>query len=78
MAILVKYPLDKDESFIIPPNMFEVNKPFLLLKIPYCEQNEIASKRLMKKFHQFTGEKYDMAVKWLMKKVRSLFPFKRS
>ena len=69
-------PLDKDESFIIPPNMFEVKKPFLLLEIPYCEQNEIASKRFIKKFHQFTGEKYDIAVKWLTKKVKSLFPLK--
>ena len=67
-------PLDEDESFIIPPNMFEVKKPFLLLEIPYCEQNEIASKQFIKKFHQFTGEKYDIAVKWLTKKVKSLFP----
>ena len=34
-------PLDKDESFIIPPKMFEVKKPILLLEIPYCEQKEI-------------------------------------
>ena len=69
-------PLDKNESFIIPPNMFTVNKPFLLLEIPYCEQNELASKRFIKKFHQFTGDKYDIAVKWLTKKVKSLFPLK--
>ena len=56
--------------------MFEVKKPFLLLEIPYCEQNEIASKRFIKKFHQFTGEKYYIAVKWLTKKVESLFPLK--
>ena len=56
--------------------MFEVKKPFLLLEIPYCEQNEIASKRFIKKFHQFTGEKYDMPVKWLTKEVKSLFPLK--
>ena len=69
-------PLDKDESFIISPNMFEVKKPFLLLEIPYCEQNEITSKRFIKKFYQFTGEKYDMAVKCLTKKVKSLFLLK--
>ena len=44
-------PLDKDESFIIPPNMFTVKKQFLLLEISYCEQNEIASKQFIKKFH---------------------------
>ena len=69
-------PLDKDESLIIPPNMFAVKKPFLLLEIPYCEQNEIASKRFIKKFHQFTGDKYDIAIKWLTKKVKSPFTLK--
>ena len=56
--------------------MFLAKKPFLLLKIPYREQNEIASKRFLKKFHQFTGDKYDIAVKWLMKKVKSPFTLK--
>ena len=74
-------PLDKDKSFIIPPNMFEVKNPFLLLEIPYWEQNEIASKQFIKKLHQFTCDitvkwKYDITVKWLTKKVKSLFPLK--
>ena len=53
--------------------MFKVKKPFLLLEIPYFEQNKIASKRFIKKFHQFTLEKYDVAVKWLTKEVKSLY-----
>ena len=53
--------------------MFEVKKPFLLLEIPYCEQNKIASKRFIKKFHQFTGGKYDMAVKWLKESKITFF-----
>ena len=56
--------------------MFAVKRPFLLLKIPYCEQNEIASKRFINKFHQFTVDKYDIAVKWLTKKVISIFPLR--
>ena len=57
--------------------MFEVRKLFLLLEIPYCEKNEIASKRFIKKFTQkFTGEKYDIAVKCLTTEVKSLFPLK--
>ena len=47
-----------------------------MLEIRYCEHNEIASKQFTKKFHQFTGEKYDIAVKWLTKKVKSLFTLK--
>ena len=57
--------------------MFEVKKPFLLLEIPYCEQNEIASRRFIKKFHQFTGEKHDMAAKWL-EESKTTFSIKRS
>ena len=49
-------PLDKAESFTFPPTMFAVKKPFLLLEIPYCKQNGIASKRFIKKFYQFTSE----------------------
>ena len=45
-----------------------------LLEIPYCEQNEIASKRFIKRFHEFTDEKHDMGVKWLTKKLKSHFP----
>ena len=69
-------PLDKDESLIITPNMFALKKPFLLLEISYDEQNEIASKRFINNFNQFTGDKYDISVEWLKKKVRSPFPLK--
>ena len=54
--------------------MFQVKKPFLLLEILYCEQNKIASKRFIKKFHQLTEEKY--IVNWLTKKLKSFFPLK--
>ena len=56
--------------------MFAVKKPFLMLEIRYCEHNEMASKQFTKKFHQFTGEKYDIAVKSLTKKVKSRFTLK--
>ena len=51
--------------------MFEVKKPFLLFEILYCKQIKIASTRFIKKFYQFIVEKYDIAVKWLIKKVKS-------
>ena len=35
---------DKDESFIIPPGLFEITKPFISIEIPYCEHNVIKSK----------------------------------
>ena len=36
-----------------------------------CQPNKIASKRFIKTFHQFTGEEYDIVVKWFKKKVRN-------
>ena len=57
--------------------MSQVKKPFLLLEIPYCGQNKMASKRFMKNFHQLTGETYNIAVKWLMKKLKINFSIKR-
>ena len=52
-----------DDSFIIPPDMFIEKKPFVLFEIPYCEANEIVLKRFLKKFHTFTEDKYDSAIK---------------
>ena len=33
-----------DESFIIPPSLFEITKPFIFVEIPYCELNEFKTK----------------------------------
>ena len=30
-----------DESFIIPPSLFEITELFIFVEIPYCELNEI-------------------------------------
>ena len=30
-----------DENFIIPPNLFEITKPFISIEIPYFEFNEV-------------------------------------
>ena len=32
-----------DESFIIPPNLFGITKPFIYIETPYCELSEIKS-----------------------------------
>ena len=42
-----------DERFIIPPSLFGITKPFIFAEIPYCELNEIKSKRFLKKFDKF-------------------------
>ena len=68
----------EEESFIIPPYLFEENtsKPFILLELPFCESNELKSKTFLKKFHKFTNSNFSIAVKWKTKQVRSFFPLK--
>ena len=45
---------DNDDEPPILPYFFEVNKRFILLKLPLCQNNQIKSKHFLKKFHHFT------------------------
>ena len=65
-----------DESFIIPPTLFEITKPFIFVEIPYCELNEIKSKHFLKKFHKFTNNSLRILITWKTRNIRSLFPLK--
>ena len=40
-------------------------------------KNESSSKQFIKKFDEFTDDKFDVRIKWLTKKVKSLFRVKR-
>ena len=39
-------------------------------------QNEIASKEFIKKFNYFTNDKFDVRIKWVTRKIRTLFQLK--
>ena len=65
-----------NDSFIIPPDLFEESKPFILVEIPYCEENKNASKYFIKKFEAFTNQRYRIAIKWITRKVKSQFKVK--
>ena len=60
---------DNDDEHLLPPHFFEVNKRFILLKLPFCQNNEIKSKRFLKKFHHFTKSNFDIAVSWEIRKI---------
>ena len=51
-----------DESFIIPPTVFEITKPFIFVEIPYCELKKIKSKHFLKKFHKFINNSFRMVM----------------
>ena len=73
--------LNKDNNhenidFLIPPGFFDVKPPVILIEIPYCDKNEVASKQFIKKFNKFTNDKYDIRIKWLTRKMKTLFKLK--
>ena len=63
-------------DFIIPPGSFDVRLPVILIEVPYCDKNEDASKQFIKKFNKFTNDKYDIRIKWLTRKSKTLFKLK--
>ena len=65
-----------DESFIIPASLFEIAKPSIFVKIPYCKLNAIKSKHLFKTFHKFTNNSFRRIKTWKTRNIRSLFPLK--
>ena len=43
-----------NDSFIIPPDLFEESKPFILAEIPYCEKTKMLPNILLRNSIQFT------------------------
>ena len=68
--------IDNEDGYIIPPYLFEEEKPFILLKLPFCEQNEVKSKDFIKKFHKFTNNSFRLAISWKTRKMKTLFKIK--
>ena len=68
----------ENDSFLIPPYFYdeEEAKPNILVELPFCNANETKSKDFIKKFHQFTKNKFKLSIKWITKKVSNLFPLK--
>ena len=57
-----------NDSFIIPPDLFEESKPFILVEIPYCQESENDYKHFIKKLEAFTNLRYRIAIKMDNKK----------
>ena len=64
------------EEYLISQKFFKIPKPVILTEIPFCVKNEIASKQFIKKFNYFTNYKRDVRIKWLARKIRTLFHLK--
>ena len=66
----------QEDEHIIPPNFYEIVNESILVKFPYCPQNGLVAKRFLSRFHQFTNQKFQVTIKWIIKKVKSLFSLK--
>ena len=66
----------EETEMVIPKGVFEQPKIFIMFKIPYCSENELVAKRFLDKFHEFTKNTYDVGMKWVTRKVKSLFSLK--
>ena len=67
---------DNDDEPLIPPYFFGDNKPFILLKLPFCQNKEIKPKHFLKKFHHFAKNKFDITISWETRKIQTLFHLK--
>ena len=65
----------KNIDFIIPPCFFDVKPSVLLIEIPYSIEK---CKQFIKKFNKFTNDKYDIRIKWLTRKIKTLFKLKNA
>ena len=58
-----------EDDYIIPPGFFVIAKPVIIAAVPFCTKNEVSSKQFMRKFHNFTGSKFDLQIKWITRKT---------
>ena len=71
-----QHKIDDFDVCIIPPNFFDIPKSFILIELPFCENNEIKSKHFLKKFHRFAQDRFEVVIKWKTRQVKILFPLK--
>ena len=61
---------------MIPPYFFEEPTPFILVDVPFCSENERLSKHFIRKFKTYIDEECTVVIRWVTKKVKSLFSLK--
>ena len=49
-----RFTMDVEESLIIPSSLFDEEKPFTSIDIPFCENNGSTFKNFIKNFYHFT------------------------
>ena len=68
--------VDEEELPLIPSYFFEKDPPFILIEVPYCPENERHSKHFLRKLKSFLSIECTLVIKWITRKVRTLFSLK--
>ena len=61
---------------IIPPQLFEIPKKISFLQVLFCEANKKSLKNFLKKFYNFTTEKFKLIIRRKTRNLKSLFLLK--
>ena len=61
-----------EDDYIIPPRFFDIAKSVIIIEDSFCNKDEVFSKQFMRQFHNFTGSKFDLQVKWITRKTKAL------
>lgn len=64
-----------EDDYIIPTGFFDIVKPVITVEVPFCNKIEVSSKQFTRKFHNFTGSKFDLRI---TRKTKTLFKLKNS
>ena len=79
-SVIRNFENDKIESaeddYIVSPGFFDIAKHVIIVEVPFCTENETSSKQFMRNFHNFTGSKFDLRIKWITRKTKTLFKLK--
>ena len=61
---------------LIPPYFFDSPNLFVLIDVPFCQENKRLSKHFLHKFKSFVNVDCTVVIRWITKKVRHLFNLK--
>ena len=52
-------------------------KPFIPIKVPFCDKNEHIAKHFLKRLNEFTEKNFTFMIIWQSRKIKTLFPLER-
>ena len=67
---------EEKQSNTVQEKREEDQKPFVLIRIPFCEKNEKIARNFLNKIEELTQDKVSFTILWQSKKIKTLFKIK--